>query len=37
MSKKWPSLVAPSILSGDFGHLADAAKKQKTQGQIFFI
>ena len=32
MSKKWPSLVAPSILSGDFGHLADAAKKAEDAG-----
>jgi ribulose-phosphate 3-epimerase len=32
MSKKWPCLVAPSILSGDFGHLADAAKKAEDAG-----
>jgi len=32
MSKKWPILVAPSILSGDFGHLADAAKKAEDAG-----
>lgn len=32
MSKKWPNLVAPSILSGDFGHLADAAKKAEDSG-----
>ena len=27
MSKKWPILIEPSLLSGDFGHLADSAKK----------
>lgn len=32
MSKRWPTLVAPSILSGDFGHLADAAKKAEDAG-----
>ncbi len=32
MSKKWPTLVAPSILSGDFGRLADAAKKAEDAG-----
>ena len=32
MSKKWATLVAPSILSGDFGHLADAAKKAEDAG-----
>jgi ribulose-phosphate 3-epimerase len=32
MSKKWPTLVAPSILSGDFAHLADAAKKAEDAG-----
>ena len=32
MSKKWPILVAPSILSGDFGHLADSAKKAEEAG-----
>ncbi len=32
MSKKWPILIAPSILSGDFGHLADSAKKAEEAG-----
>ena len=32
MSKKWPILVAPSILSGDFGCLADAARKAEDAG-----
>ncbi len=32
MPKKWPILVAPSILSGDFGHLADSAKKAEDAG-----
>ncbi len=32
MSKKWPTLVAPSILSGDFGHLADSAKRAEEAG-----
>jgi ribulose-phosphate 3-epimerase len=32
MSKKWPILIAPSILSGDFGHLADCAKKAEEAG-----
>lgn len=32
MSKNWPISVAPSILSGDFGHLADAAKKAEEAG-----
>lgn len=32
MSKKESILVAPSILSGDFGHLADSAKKAEQAG-----
>lgn len=32
MSKKWPILIAPSILSGDFGHLAGSAKKAEEAG-----
>lgn len=32
MSKKEPIFVAPSILSGDFGHLADSAKKAEEAG-----
>jgi ribulose-phosphate 3-epimerase len=32
MSKKWPVLVAPSVLSGDFGNLAEAAKKAEEAG-----
>lgn len=32
MSKKESILIAPSVLSGDFGHLADAAKKAEEAG-----
>lgn len=32
MSKKEPILIAPSILSGDFGCLADSAKKAEQAG-----
>lgn len=32
MSKRWPTLVAPSILSGDFGCLAESAKKAENAG-----
>lgn len=32
MSKKEPILIAPSILSGDFGYLADSAKKAEQAG-----
>jgi ribulose-phosphate 3-epimerase len=32
MKKAWPLKIAPSILSGDFGHLADEAKKIEESG-----
>lgn len=32
MSSKWPLKIAPSILAGDFGHLADTAKKIEDSG-----
>lgn len=32
MKKHWPLQVCPSILSGDFGHLADEAKKIEDSG-----
>lgn len=32
MWKKWPLKIAPSILAGDFGYLADEAKKIEDSG-----
>lgn len=32
MKKVWPLKIAPSILAGDFGHLADEAKKIEASG-----
>lgn len=32
MKKNWPLKISPSILSGDFGHLADEAKKIEASG-----
>jgi ribulose-phosphate 3-epimerase len=32
MEKKWPILVAPSLLSADFGYLADEAKRAEEAG-----
>lgn len=32
MHKKWPLKICPSILSGDFGYLADEAKKIEASG-----
>jgi ribulose-phosphate 3-epimerase len=31
-SKKWPLKICPSILAGDFGHLADEAKRIEDSG-----
>ena len=32
MKKEWPIIVEPSILSGDFGRLAEEAKRAEDQG-----
>lgn len=32
IKKQWPLKIAPSILSGDFGHLADEAKRIEQSG-----
>lgn len=32
MGKKWPVQIAPSILSGDFGHIAEEAKRIEKAG-----
>src|ERR1700733_892907 len=32
MKKGWPIKIAPSLLAGDFGHLADEAKRAEDAG-----